>query len=107
MDCARNEFFARSRLPANQHRATRTGDSFDLAEDRVERLATADDLFEPVLAPDFVFQIQLLLRELILEVGDLTICNRIFDRDRYLAGDPGKETDLLRSKGFPRVDPGP
>src|SRR5215831_5325922 len=100
MNRARNEFFARSSLPVNQHRAIRAGNSFDLPEDRVERLATADNVFEPVLAPDLVFQIQLLLRELILEVRDLAVCDRIFDSDRHLAGDLSKESDLLGSKGF-------
>src|SRR5712692_2206077 len=99
---ARDQFLASAGLAVNQHRGTGRGDRLDLAEDSAKGFATADDLFEALLGPDFIFEIQLLLRELVLEVGNLTIGQRIFHCDRHLARHLSKEIDILLSEGILR-----
>jgi len=102
MNRARDQFLACAGLPVNQHRGTGRSNGLDLVEDGAKGFATADDLFEALLGADFVFEIQLLLRELVLELSDLTISNGILDRDRYLARDLPKETEVKPSPRRPR-----
>jgi hypothetical protein len=64
---------ATSSLPdpvSNQHRRVRWRDSLDLAQHTRERPASADDLLELELAADLVFEIELLARELGVELLD-------------------------------------
>src|SRR5215467_3546305 len=96
----RNQFLACAGLSIYQHcRLSRTN-SLDLMEDVAKDFATAYDLFETLLGSDFVFEIQLLLRELVLQVGNPAISNRIFHRDCHLAGGLCKEGDILRPEGI-------
>src|SRR5215472_10096713 len=66
-----HQFLARTGLPVNQHRGTGRSHGFDLVKDGAKGFTTADNLFEALLGSDFVFEIQLLLGELVLQVGDL------------------------------------
>lgn len=50
------------------------------------------------LAADFVFQVELLLRKLILQFADLAIGKRILDRERNLAGDLHQQIDIVLGK---------
>src|SRR5712692_5272107 len=99
---ARDQFLTSAGLTVNQHRGIGRGDRFELAEDGAKGFATADDLFEALLSPDFIFEIQLFLRKLIFQIGNLTISQRIFHCDRHLARHLSKEIDILPSKGILR-----
>src|SRR6516225_2468588 len=100
MNRTRDQFLACSGLPVNQHRGTGRGNGLDLVEDGTKGFAMADDLFEAVLGSDFVFKIQLLLRELVLEVGDLAIGEGIVHRDRHLVCDLGKKLGVFPREGI-------
>src|SRR5215467_938622 len=58
--------------------------------------ALTDDAFKIQLAADLIFQIQLLLREPVLEIGDFAIGLRIFDCDGNLFGNLRKKRDFAR-----------
>ena len=49
-----------------------------------QRRTLANDSLKVQLAANFIFQVQLLLGELVLEVGDFTVGQRIFHRYRDL-----------------------
>src|SRR5262249_9685405 len=100
VNSARNQFFACAGLSMYQHCGLRRSNSLDLMEDVAKDLATPYDLFETLLGSDFVFEIQLFLRELLRQVGDPAISNCIFHCDCHLAGGPCKEGDFLRRKGI-------
>src|SRR5215467_7027151 len=100
MNSARNQFLACAGLSIDQHCGLSRSNSLDLMEDVAKDFAAAYDLFETLLGSDFVFEIQLLLRELVLQIGDLAISNRIFHRDCDLAGGLCKEGDILRREGI-------
>ena len=53
--------------------------------------AVANDLIEVHLAANLFFEIKLLLRQLVLERGDLSVGQRVLDSDRHLLGDLRKQ----------------
>src|SRR5690349_20488188 len=59
MNRARHEFLACAGRAMNQYRGAGWGNRLDLVEDGAKSFAMADNLFEPVLGSDFIFQIQL------------------------------------------------
>ena len=64
----------------------------------------ADDVLKRQLTADFLFQVQLFVRELVLERGDLAVGERVVDGDRHLAGHAGQELDVLLAEGlFPHA----
>src|SRR5215831_2857500 len=97
---ARHQFLACAGLPINQHRGTSRGNGLDLAEDGTKGLAMADDLFKALLGSDFVFEIQLLLRQLVFEFSDLAIGQRIVHRDGHLVRDLGKKLSVIPVEGI-------
>src|SRR5262245_32287087 len=98
---ARDQFLACAGLTINQHCGTSRSNGFDLAENGPKSLTVPYYLVEATLGANFVFEIKVLLREFIFEVGDLTICQRIFHCNRHLIRHLGKETDILWNKGIP------
>ena len=84
---ARDQFLAGAGFAVDQHRGIGGRDGLHLLQHAAQRLALADDLFELQLAADFVFEVQLLLRELVLQVGNFAERQRVFDGDRHLARD--------------------
>jgi len=62
----------------------------------------ADDVLKGQLTTDFLFQVQLFVRELVLERGDLAVGERVVDGERHLAGHAGQEIDVLLAEG-PRL----
>ena len=92
MHGARDQFLAGAGFAVDQHGGIGGRHGLHLLQHAAQRLALADDLFELQLAADFVFEIQLLLRELVLQVGDFAERQRVFDGDRHLARDLRRET---------------
>src|SRR5262245_2283053 len=99
MNCARHQFLARAGFSVNQDRRACGSNGLDLVEDVAKGFAMPNNLFETALGSDFVFEIQLFLRELILKIRDLAISNRIFYGDCQLAGGLCKETDIAWREG--------
>src|SRR5215470_1977726 len=99
MNCPRHQFLARAGFSVNQDRRACGSNSLDLVEDIAKGFAMPNDLFETTLGSDFVFEIQLLLCELILKIGDLAISNRIFYGDCQLAGGLCEESDIVWREG--------
>ena len=66
---AGNQFLPGSGFPVNEDGGIRRRHGFDLVEYAAYCLTLEDDLPKILFAADFIFQIQLLLSEFILEVG--------------------------------------
>ena len=60
-----------------------------------QRGAAADDLVEAQLAPNLVFEVELLLGELVLQPGDLAVGESVVERRRDLPCDLSDEVDLV------------
>ena len=75
------------------------GDRLDLLEHPAQGGALPDDLAEVVLGADLLFQVGLLLRELILESLDLLEGEGILDCEGDLIGDELEEADVCRVVG--------
>ena len=95
VDGAGDELLARAGFPLNEHGRVGGRDDLDLAEDVRQRSAGADDFLEVVLAANFVLEVQLLLVELFLELGDLPIGEPILDGNRDLLCDLVEQLDLV------------
>src|SRR5438477_634285 len=67
----RNQFLPGTGLPENEDRGIGGGDGLDLLQDPAEGAALADDLPEVLVGADLLFQVDLLLEELVLERLDL------------------------------------
>ncbi len=67
VDGAGDEFFAGAGLAQQQDGGVAWGDGLDELEDVAERGAVADDLVEVQLGADLVFEVELLLGELLFE----------------------------------------
>src|SRR4051794_3024977 len=86
---ARDQFLARPRFPVDEDGGIGGRNGLDLLKNAAQRGATSHDLFEVQLAADLIFQIDLLLRQAVLELGDLVISERVLYRDRHLIRDEG------------------
>src|SRR5690242_867390 len=64
----------------------------------LERGAAPYDLLEIDLTTDFLFKIELLLSQLVLELGNLPVCQRVFNCDCYLPRGRAEEINVFRSK---------
>src|SRR5215470_7978898 len=95
---ARDQLLPGASLSVNQNGGIGGRDRLDLLQDPAQRLAPADDLLEFQLASDFVFEIQLLLSQLILQVRDFAKDPCIFDGNRDLAGDLREKREFVRAE---------
>src|SRR5580700_922118 len=95
MDRARDQFFPGPGFPIDKDRGIGGRYDFDLLEDEPQCLALTDDLFKLQLTADFVFEVQLLLGEFVLEVGNFAERHCVFYRDGHLAGNLGEEYNII------------
>src|ERR1700751_3877699 len=65
----------------------------------VQRLTLADDLLKIGFAANLVFEIKLLLCELVAELGYLAIGQRVFHCNRYLSCNLHQKVDVLLREG--------
>ena len=72
VDGAGDELLAGAGLPADEDGGVGRRDGFDLLEDLAQGGACRDDLLEVVLGADLVFQVDLLLGELVLERASIS-----------------------------------
>src|SRR5579862_1485544 len=81
------QLFSSAGLSQNQDRGIRRRNRLNLFQDPPDLRAVANDLLKIKLSFQLVFQILLLLRELVLELGHAPECHGIAQGYRYLAGD--------------------
>src|SRR6266436_9324906 len=100
VNCAGDHFFARTRLALYENCRIRRRNDSNAIEHRFQRLTISDDLFEIVLKPDLVFQVERLLRQPIPGLRYLLIVQSILYADgdlrRYLC----KESDVSLAQGI-------
>ncbi len=94
-----DELLARAGLAADQDGRAGGRDRLDLREHPAQGGALPDDLAEIVLGAGFLFQVGLLLRELVLESLDLLEGEGILDGEGDLIGDELEEADVGRVVG--------
>ena len=73
MNGPRNEFLASACFSKQEHRGTTGSNRIHQVQNLAQRRTLANDPFEIHLAADFLFEIQLLLCELVSEFSDLAI----------------------------------
>src|SRR5260370_6724548 len=99
VDRARDQFLAGAGFSIDEDRGISGCYGFDLLQHAAQRLTSADDLFKLQLAADFVFEVQLFLSKLVLEIGDFSERSSIFNRDRDLARDLSEEGHIIVTEG--------
>src|SRR2546429_9167756 len=80
-----DHFFASTRLALYEDRRIRRRNVSDALEHSFQRLTISNDLFEIVLKPDFVFQVERLLRQPIPSLRSLLLVHSILSPEGYFA----------------------
>ena len=96
---ARDQLLAGAGFTVDQDGRIGRRHDFDLPQNVPESFAAADDLLEIQLAADFVLEVDLLLHQLVLELGDLAIRRGVLHRNRNLAADLLEKLDIVIGKG--------
>src|ERR1700674_2343016 len=100
VNCAGDYFFAGTRLALYEDRRIRGRDDSYALEHSLQRLTVSNDLFEIVFKPDFVFQVERLLRQPIPSLRYLLIVQCILYADGYLRRYLCKEPDVSLTEGI-------
>src|SRR6266705_6686352 len=100
VNCAGDHFFASTRLALYEDgRIRRRNDSYAL-EHSFQRPTISNDLFEIVLQPNFVFQVERLLRQPIPGLRYLFVVQSILYADGYLRRYLCQEPDVSLTEGI-------
>src|SRR6266436_191147 len=99
VNCAGDHFFASTRLALYENRRIRRRNDSNAIEHSFQRFTVSDDLFEIVLKPYLVFQIERLLRQSIPCLSYLLVVQSILYADGYLRRDLCKESDVSLAEG--------
>src|SRR5439155_21692564 len=94
-----NKLFSRAGFAKEQDCRVVGRDRLDQLQDVLERRARPYDLLEVHLAAYLFFQIELFLREFVLEFGDLAVGEGVFDGNRDLASGLAEEVDVFGREG--------
>src|SRR5258708_10368424 len=81
VNCASDHLFAGARLALDEDRRVRRCNDSNTLEHSFQPGTVSNDLFEIVLNPDFVFQVELLLRQPLLGLSYLSIFQSVLYRD--------------------------
>src|SRR5438445_1434812 len=100
VNCPGDHFFAGARLALYEDRRVRRRNDSNALEHSFQPRTISNDLFEIVLKPDFVFQVNLLLRQPLLGLSYLPIFQSVLDRDSDLARYLLKEPDISLAEGI-------
>src|SRR5258708_3776451 len=100
VNCAGDHFFAGSRLALYEDRRIRRRNDSHALDHSFQRLTISNDLLEIVLQPDFVFQVERLLRQPIPSLRYLLIVQSILYADGYLRRYLCKEPDVSLAEGI-------
>src|SRR5207244_1086094 len=87
VDGARDQFLPGSGLAIDQYGRIGRRHGLDLLQQTPQGGASADNLLEVQLAADFIFQVNFFLRQPVLQLGDLTIGERVLYCDGHLVAD--------------------
>ena len=85
MDGAGNQLLARAGFAKNQGGGTAGSHGLGLREYLLEGWTVTNDFLEIKLRADLIFEIQFFLRQLVLELLNLTVRPRVIKRHRYLS----------------------
>ena len=96
VDGPRHQLLAGPGLAVDQHRGIGGRHRLHLLEDGLQRAALPDDFLEAIVRADFVFQIDLFLRQARIQLFDALVGHRILQRDRHLAGRLREELQIVR-----------
>src|SRR5260370_14348897 len=99
VNCAGDHFFASTRFALYENCRIRRRNDSNTIEHSLQRLTVSDDLFEIVLKPNLVFQIERLLRQSIPGLSYLLVVQSILYADGYLRRDLCKEPDVSLAEG--------
>src|SRR6266481_3062872 len=99
VNCAGDHFFASTRLALYENCRIRRRDDSNAIEHSLQRLTVSDDLFEIVLKPDLVFQIERLLCQSIPGLSYFLVVQSILYADGYLRRYLCKEPDVSLAEG--------
>src|SRR6266496_2350434 len=99
MNRARDEFLPSARFPADQHSGICGCHRFHLLQHFAQGGTLPDNLCEVHLRADFFFQVELFLGEFVLQLGDLTVGQGVFDGNCDLARGLTEEVDVCCRKG--------
>ena len=91
MDCAGDQFLTSSGLAKDEHRRIAAGYGSCLRQRIFERRTLTNDLLEVEFSADLIFQIEFLLREFVLELGNFAIRTRILQDNGQMCGDLMKQ----------------
>ena len=97
---ASDHLFAGTRLALDEDGRVRRCDYSNALEHGFQLWTISDDLFEIMLSPDFVFQVELLLRQPLLGLSYLSIFQSVLHRDRDLARYLRKEPEINLAEGI-------
>src|SRR6266481_7075052 len=100
VNCAGDHFFASTRLALYEDGRIRRRNDSNALEHSFQRLTISNDLFEIVLQPDFVFQVERLLREPIPGLRYLLIFQSVLNADGDLGRYLCKEPDVSLAEGI-------
>src|SRR5258707_11670761 len=97
---AGDHFFASTCLALNEDRRIRRRNDSNALEHSFQRLTISNDLFEIVLKPDLVFQVERLFRQPIPGLRYLLVVQSILYADGYLLPYLFKESDVSLTEGI-------
>src|ERR1700740_3192558 len=104
MECPGDQLFSGACLSINEDGGISGCDRLNVFENAAQRHALSDNILEVKFAADFGFEIDVFLRELILEFGNLPIGESVFNRESDLTGDLPQERKIIFSEGvLPRT----
>src|SRR5262249_43192185 len=98
VNCAGNEFFSCASLAEQQYCRVAGRHGLNHLEDLPERRTIANDLVEVQFAANLFFEIELLLGQLLFQLGYLAERKGILQGDRNLARSLTEEVDLIPRK---------
>ena len=98
MNGAGNQFLSGSRFSKNHHRRIRASYGLHLLKYVLQRGAFPYDFFKIVFGSDLIFQVELLLRQLVLQFSDFLKRQGVIDRDRNLVGHFAEQIQIALSE---------
>ena len=95
MQRSSDQLFSGAGLSINEHSGIGGRHNLDFLQDSAKRFAISDNFFEVKFAADLGFKIDIFLRKLILECGNLPIREGIFNGESDLIGDLTEEGKII------------
>src|ERR1051326_6167979 len=107
MDGTRNQLLASPSLTQDKDRGIGGGDGCHLLQRHFERCALANDLLKIDFAANFIFKIELFMRELLFELANLAIGQRILNGNGDLCAELAEKDNFFLSERLFLASPEP